>query len=120
MDNDQEAPGEDFAQLLDRLKDSYGGLSDSEVARRLGLSNATVNLWVHRKRIPSAKNLEAIAAAFPAFTRDELFASTQRKVPGKLGPDRAERIMRLIEGLTAEQQEFTEAQLRGLNEANRK
>ncbi|MFC8491837.1 helix-turn-helix domain-containing protein [Streptomyces sp. NPDC057235] len=120
MDTQPEEHGEDFAQLLDRLKDTYGGLSDSEVARRLGLSNATVNLWVHRKRIPSAKNLEAIAAAFPAFTRDELFASTRRRVPGKLTPDREERIMQLIRGLTAEQQDFTEAQLRGLHDANKK
>ncbi|MFE5628432.1 helix-turn-helix domain-containing protein [Streptomyces sp. NPDC056543] len=120
MDTQQTDAGEDFAQLLARLKDEYGGLSDTEVGRRVGVSHATVNTWVHRKRIPSAKNLEAIAAAFPKFSRDELFAATERKVPGKLSPDRAERIMRLIEGLTAEQQDFTEAQLRGLNEVNRK
>ncbi|HEY9370945.1 helix-turn-helix domain-containing protein [Streptomyces sp.] len=120
MDNQQVEPGEDFAQLLDRLKETYGGLSDSAVARRIGVSNATVNLWVHRKRVPSAKNLEALANEFPKFSRDELFASTERSVPGKLAPDREERILELIRGLTAEQQDFTEAQLRGLNEANRK
>jgi transposase len=112
--------GEDFAQLLDRLKETYGGLSDSEVARRIDASPATVNLWVHRKRVPGARSLEALAAAFPKFTRDELFASTQRAVPGKLTPDREERILQLIRGLTAEQQDFTEAQLRGLNDANKR
>jgi transcriptional regulator with XRE-family HTH domain len=116
----QVEPGEDFPQLLARLKDAYGITSDSEVARRIDVSPATVNLWVHRKRIPSEKNLEALADAFPQFTRDELFEATQRRVPGKLAPSREERIMQLIRGLTAEQQDFTEAQLRGLNEANKR
>ncbi|MGW0552316.1 helix-turn-helix domain-containing protein [Streptomyces altiplanensis] len=109
---------EDFAQLLARLKDQYH-VSDSEIARRIGVSVSTVNTWVHRKRTPRDDALRAIAHEFPTFTEPELFAAVSRKAPGPLSPEREQRILELIRGLTAEQQEMKEIELRALNDANR-
>lgn len=109
---------EDFAQILQRLKDTHG-VSDSEIARRTGLHVSTVNTWVHRKRVPRNDAIQALAAAFPDFTVEELTAAAGRKTPGPLSPEREERILELIRGLTAEQQEMKEIELRALNEANR-
>jgi transcriptional regulator with XRE-family HTH domain len=109
---------EDFAQLLARLKASYD-VSDSELARRIGVSASTVNTWVHRKRVPRDDALRAIAREFPKFTEHELFTAVARKTPGPLSPEREERILELIRGLTAEQQEVKEIELRAINEANR-
>jgi transcriptional regulator with XRE-family HTH domain len=116
--NEETPHPEDFAQILQRLKDKHG-VSDSEIARRTGLHVSTVNSWVHRKRVPRPDAIRDLAAAFPDFTEEELSAAAGRKMPGPLTPEREERILELIRGLTAEQQAFTEAQLRGLNEANR-
>ncbi len=109
---------EDFAQLLARLKDEYQ-VSDSEIARRIGVSVSTVNTWVHRKRTPRDDALRALAGEFPKFPEASLFAAVERKAPGPLSPDRAERILELIKGLTPEQQEMKEIELRALNDANR-
>lgn len=120
VENQQETPrDEDFAQLLVRLRAERGGMNDSDLARAIGVSPATISTWVHRRRSPSEKNLEAIAEAFPSIPRRDIFEAAKRTVPGKLTPDKEQRIMDLIRGLTAEQQEFMEAQLRGLNDANR-
>lgn len=108
------AAGEDLAQLIKRLKETYG-VSDSEIARAIGAAPATVNAWVHRKRGtgrgPNPDKLRAIAAAYPKFTEDEIFAAAGRKVPGDLRPEARDRIMRLIEELTPEQQDLAEATL---------
>lgn len=113
---------EDLAQLLARLKDTYG-VSDSEIARRIGVAPATVNSWVHRKRgggrgVKPA-SLHALAQAFPAFTEAEIFAAAGRETPGPLTPEAEERILALYRGLTEEQQRVIEAQLRAVSELNR-
>jgi transcriptional regulator with XRE-family HTH domain len=114
-------PTEDLAQLLSRLKDEYG-VSESEIARRIGVSAATVNNWVRRKRGtgrgPNPEKLRALHREFPKFSEDQIFAAAGRKTPGPLSPDAEERLLELFRGLTKEQQEITETQMRALNESN--
>ncbi|MFE4796150.1 XRE family transcriptional regulator [Streptomyces sp. NPDC056708] len=113
---------EDLAQLIARLKDTYS-VSDSEIARRIGVAPATVNAWVHRKRGtgrgPNREKLRAIAREFPKITEAEIFTAAGRKSPGPLGPEARERILALIDELTEDQQEMTEVQIRALVERNR-
>lgn len=118
MKNQENPHPEDFAQLLARLKDEYK-VSDSEIARRIGVSVSTVNTWVHRKRTPRSDALRAIAREFSKFSEKELFDAVARKVPGPLSPDGEQRILELFRGLTAEQQEMKEIEMRALNEVNR-
>lgn len=113
---------EDLAQLIVRLKDTYG-VSDSEIARRIDVSPATVNAWVHRKRGgqrgPAREKLQALAREFPKFTEAEIFAAAGRKTPGPLSPQAEERVQELYRELTAEQQTIIETQMRALVEMNR-
>lgn len=111
-------PAEDFAQLLQRLKDMYG-LSDSKLAERIGVHVSTVNTWVHRKRQPRPDAIRALAREFRDFSEEELFAAAGRKAPGPLSPDAEQRMLELMRGLTKEQQEMMEIQLKALNDANR-
>lgn len=115
-------PGkEDLAQLLARLKDHYQ-VSDSEIARRIGVAPATVNSWVHRKRGggrgPRREALQALAREFPAFTETEVFAAAGRESPGPLNADAEARILELWRGLTAEQQRAKEVEMRALIQMN--
>ncbi|WP_327246592.1 helix-turn-helix domain-containing protein [Streptomyces sp. NBC_01320] len=122
MENQEQEQPEDLAQLIARLKDQYK-VSDSEIARRIGVAPATVNAWVHRKRGgtrgPNKEKLRALAREFPKFTEAQIFAAAGRKTPGPLDPDARERILALIGELTADQQEMTEIQIRALVERNR-
>ncbi|WP_069630840.1 helix-turn-helix domain-containing protein [Streptomyces niveus] len=122
MADEAQIPTEDLAQLLTRLKDKHK-VSESEIARRIDVSPATVNNWVHRKRGtgrgPNPEKLKALHRAFPDFSEDEIFAAAGRKTPGPLAPEAEERILGLVRELTAEQQQFTETQLRALVEGNR-
>lgn len=120
MDNQERT--EDLAQLLARLKDTYG-VSDSEIARRIGVAPATVNAWVHRRRGGGRgvkrESLHALAREFPKFREDEIFAAAGREAPGPLSPDAEARILELWRGLTEEQQRAKEVEMRALNEMNR-
>ncbi|ROQ69219.1 Homeodomain-like domain-containing protein [Streptomyces sp. 840.1] len=118
MDNEDATPTEDLAQLLARLKGEYG-VNDSQIAAAIGVSVSTVNTWVHRKRTPRAEALHKLASRYPKFSADRVFAAAGRKVPGPLAPEAEERLLELFRGLTAEQQELQEIQLRALNEHNR-
>ncbi|WP_055696548.1 helix-turn-helix transcriptional regulator [Streptomyces silaceus] len=109
--------GEDFAQLLKRLKDEYS-VNETEVAKRIGVSVSAVNTWSHRKRTPRPDVLRRIAQAFPKFTLEELFAATERLGPGPLSPDAEARILDLIRSLPREQQEIAEVQLRAMRDLN--
>jgi transcriptional regulator with XRE-family HTH domain len=108
---------EDFAQILARLKDEYA-VSDSEIARTIGVSVSTVNTWVHRKREPRPDSIRALAASYPKFTEKALFAAVGRQAPGPLGPDAKERLLTLFEQLTEEQQELQEIQIKAVVERN--
>ena len=124
MDHQQgpDQPVEDLAQLIARIKDVYG-VTETEIARRIGVHVSTVNSWKHRKRGggrgPNPDRLRALAEQFPKFTVREVFEASGRKVPGPLSPDAEQRIIELYGQLTAEQQEFTETQMRALAERNR-
>ncbi|MFI1734003.1 XRE family transcriptional regulator [Streptomyces acidicola] len=113
---------EDLAQLLARLKSEYD-VSDSEIARRIGVAPATVNAWVHRKRGtgrgPNRDKLRALAREFPKFTEAQIFAAAGRESPGPLNPEGEARILELYRGLTEEQQRAKEVEMRALNEMNR-
>ncbi len=115
---DDATPGEDFAQLLARLRDEYG-VNDSQIAAAIGVSPSTMSTWVHRRRQPRPDALRKLAARYPAFTEAEIFAAAGRKTPGPLSPAAEERLLELFRGLTAEQQEIKELELRALNEHNR-
>lgn len=118
----EQAPAEDLAQLINRLKDTYG-VDESEVARKIGVSPATVNAWVHRTRGtgrgPKPETLEKIPVAFPLFSRAEVFAAVGRKTPGPLSPDATARLLAYFEELTADQQRLFETQVRAVVESNR-
>ena len=113
---------EDLAQLLARLKDEYA-VSDSEIARRIGVAPATVNAWVHRKRGtgrgPNREKLRALTREFPKFTEDQVFAASGRQSPGPLSPEAETRVLELWRGLTEEQQRAKEVEMRALGEMNR-
>lgn len=113
---------EDLAQLLARLKDTYN-VSESEIARRIGVAASTVNSWTNRtrggKRGARPEKLRALAEAFPKFTEDEIFAAAGRETPGPLSPEAESRILELWRGLTEDQQRAKEVEMRALNEMNR-
>lgn len=113
---------EDLAQLLARLKSKHG-VSNSEIARRIGVSPAAVSAWINRTRGtgrgPNRDNLVALRDAFPDFTRDEIFNAAGRRTPGPLDPDREARVLEYYRELTEEQQRAKEIEMRALGEANR-
>ncbi|WP_330236109.1 helix-turn-helix domain-containing protein [Streptomyces sp. NBC_00566] len=113
---------EDLAQLLARLKDTYG-VTETEIARRIGTGVSTVNSWSNRtrggKRGPNREKLRALAREFPKFTEAEIFAAAGREAPGPLSPDAEARIIELWRGLTEEQQRAKLVELRALGEMNR-
>lgn len=119
MTSDETPPtAEDFAQILARLKSEYGSISDSEIARRVGVSVSTVNTWVHRKREPRPDSIRALAREFPKFSEADLFAAVGRQAPGPLSPDASERLLTLFGQLTKEQQELQEIQIKAVVERN--
>ncbi|MFI1472096.1 XRE family transcriptional regulator [Streptomyces wuyuanensis] len=113
---------ENLAQLIARLKAEYQ-VSDSEIARRIGVAPSTVNSWVHSQRGnargPRPDKLRALAEAYPKFTVAEVFEAAGRKVPGPLSEEAEERLLELFRGLTEEQQRIKELELRALNDYNR-
>ncbi|WP_413102283.1 hypothetical protein [Streptomyces sp. Inha503] len=115
------APDEDLSQLIVWIKDQTGD-SESAIARRIGVSPAAVNQWVHRKRGagrgPRPGNLRKLATEY-GIPEVRVFEAAGRTVPGELAPDRKQRIMNDLETLTAEQQRMIEMQIRAVAEGNR-
>jgi transcriptional regulator with XRE-family HTH domain len=111
-------PAEDFAQALAALKDHYK-VNDSEVARRIGAHVSTVNNWAHGKANPRSATIRALAAEFPKFTEERLFAAVGRRAPGPASPDQRERMLAIFDQLTEEQREIWEIQGQALAEHNR-
>ncbi|MFD5031654.1 helix-turn-helix domain-containing protein [Streptomyces sp. NPDC058405] len=115
MENEENP--EDFAQILARLKSEYD-VSDSEIARRTGISVSSVNTWVHRKRTPRIEAIRTLAKTFPKFTEKELSDAAGRATPGPLSPDRTARLLSYFEQLTEEQQELQEIQIKAVVDSN--
>lgn len=121
MDSPQEQSAEDLADLIQAIKDEHG-VSDSDIARRVEVTPATVNAWIHRRRGtgrgPKPATLRKLASAY-GIPEDRVFASVKRARPGPLSPQATERLLQLFAELTAEQQEMVEIQLRATAEHNR-
>lgn len=118
METEGTPPVEDFAQALAALKDEYQ-VSDSDIARAIGVSSAAVGTWVHRRRKPRRENVVALAQTYPKFTEERLFTALGREAPGPLDAAAEERLLELFRELTAEQQEMKEVEMRALAERNR-
>lgn len=118
METEEFPPAEDFAQALAALKADYK-VSDSEIARRIDVSPATVNSWVHRKRSPRDDAIARLSKAFPRYSVKRLSDAAGRKAPGPLSPEAEARLLELFKGLTEEQQGMAEIQLRALRDSNR-
>lgn len=112
----------DLADLITRIKDQHG-VNETQIARRIGVVPATINSWVHRTRGsgrgPNRETLRKLAAEF-GIPEQDVFDAVGRKAPGPVSPDAEQRLLALFKGLTADQQETVEVQLRGLVEHNRR
>ncbi|MEU8885695.1 helix-turn-helix domain-containing protein [Streptomyces hydrogenans] len=113
---------ENLAQLIKAIRDTYD-VSESEIARRIGVAPATVNSWTHGKRGgkrgPNLDKLRALAGAFPQFPEERIFAAARRAAPGPLDDDSEARVLALFRGLTEEQQRAKIIEMSALNEANK-
>lgn len=113
---------ENLAQLIRRIRDAYE-VSESEIARRIGVAPATVNSWTlgkrGGKRGPNPEKLRAIAREFPKISEAEIFAAAKREAPGPLDADAEGRLLSLFRGLTEEQQRMKLIEMSALNEANK-
>ncbi|MDX3587298.1 XRE family transcriptional regulator [Streptomyces europaeiscabiei] len=118
METQDTPPVEDFAQALAALKAEYQ-VSDSDIARAIGVSSAAVGTWVHRQKKPRRASVVALAQAYPKFTEERLFAALGRERPGPLSKDAEGRLLELFRELTAEQQEMKEIEMRAIAERNR-
>ena len=52
-----------FADILKELR-TESGISQAELARRIGVSNGIVSLWENKKREPTMSSLIALAQTF--------------------------------------------------------
>jgi transcriptional regulator with XRE-family HTH domain len=117
-----EQPDEDFAQLIVRIQDTHS-VSQSEIARRLGITASAVSAWVTHKRGggrgPSTATLHKLAAAFGIPER-EVFDAARRTAPGPVSADVEARILGYFAELATEQQEIILIQVQALAEHNRR
>ncbi|MGA4941733.1 helix-turn-helix domain-containing protein [Streptomyces cinereoruber] len=108
--------------MIKSIRDTYD-VSESEIARRIGVAPATVNSWTHGKRGgkrgPNAEKLRALAEAFPKYTEERIFAAARRAAPGPLDDDAEARLVALFRGLTEDQQRAKIIEMAALNEANK-
>lgn len=109
---------EDFAQVLAALKDHYQ-VTDTEVSRRIGVHVSTVNNWAHGKANPRAATIRTLAAEFPAFTEERLFAAIGRKAPGPVDPDGEAELIEYFRELTKERQRIMLVQAKALRDDER-
>lgn len=102
--------GETLAQLIRRVQDSRPELTQSEIARRAGVSVSAVNTWANGIRIPSRRSCDKLADAL-SEPRERVFAAANRRTPGPLAPEAEQRILELYRKLTTEEQRIVERQL---------
>lgn len=121
MDTDPVGGGETLAQLIRSVMDQNPGLTQTEIAKRAGVSTSAVNTWVlgtrgvggKSGRGPSRKSLEGLADAL-GVARDRVFAAANQRTPGPLSPDAEARILELYRRLSAEEQRIVERQMMAL------
>lgn len=114
MNNEQP----DLAELITRIKDTHD-VTETEIAKRIGVHVSSVNNWVRHKSTPRPEALRALAREFPEYTVEQMFAAAGRKTAEPVSPEAEQRLLELFKSLTAEQQEMLEVQLRGLVSHNR-
>lgn len=112
---------DDLSALIRRVQDQRPELTQSEIARRIGVSVSAVSAWVTRKRGtgrgPNRDTLARLANILGVPERD-VYAAAGRRLPGPVGPDREQRILEYFRNLTAGQQEMVEIQLRAICQHN--
>ncbi len=111
--NTVDESGETLPQLIRRVQGDRPELTQTEIARRAGVSISAVNTWALGTRVPSRKSCDKLAEAL-GEPRERVFAAANRRTPGPLTPDAEERMLTLYRRLTAEQQRFVERQLAAL------
>jgi transcriptional regulator with XRE-family HTH domain len=98
------------------------GLSQTEIARRTGVSVSIVSAWVNRtrggKRGPNREKLERLAEAI-GEPRHMVFAAAARPVPGPVTPDRRQAVLEVFAELTEQQQQDKLLEMKALAERNR-
>jgi len=109
--------GETFAQVIAALKGHYG-TNDSRIAAAIGAHVSTVNNWAHGKANPRPAAIRALAAAFPKFTEERLFAAIGKRAPAPLPPDGRAEVLEVFDRLTAEQQRMLLIQANALADTN--
>ena len=119
METPQAEPPADetFAQVLAALKAAYG-VNDSQVAKAIGAHVSTVNNWAHGKANPRAAAIRQLAAAYPKFTEERLFAAVGKRAPAPLSPDGRAEVLDVFDQLTREQQEMLLIQARAVADSN--
>lgn len=119
MMNDVNAEQPDIADLITRIKSRHD-VTETEIAKRIGVHVSTVNNWVHRKSTPRPDAIHALAREFPEHSTEKIFAAAGRKAPGRISPEVEQRLLQLFKSLTVEQQQLLEIQVRGLVEHNQR
>ncbi|MER8219745.1 helix-turn-helix domain-containing protein [Streptomyces sp. NPDC094143] len=110
------AASETLGQVLAAIKDELG-LTETEIANRIGSHVSTVNNWAHGKAFPREPALLKLAEAFPRY-RARLFAATGKRSPAPLSDDRREAVLKVFDRLTEEQQQMLLIQANAVAEAN--
>lgn len=99
------------------------GVNESEISRAIGVHTSTVYKWTSgergAQRGPRADALRKLAARYPKFTEERIFAAVGRRVPADLNAEAEARVLGYFRELTAEQQEMFEVQARATAEWNR-
>lgn len=118
MENPPERPpvDETFAQVLAAIKDDQD-IKEPAIAERLGVHVSTVNTWANGKAVPRPATVRALGDAYPKF-RDRLLAAVGRKVPAPLTEGGRERVLRVFDRLTEEQQQMMLIQAEAVANSN--
>lgn len=116
MEKPQPAANETLGQVLAAIKDEYG-LTETELANRIGSHVSTVNNWSHGKAAPRQPALLKLAALFPSY-KTRLYAAAGKRAPAPLSEDRRAAVLREFDRLTEEQQEMLLTQVRAVADSN--
>lgn len=115
-------PDENFPQLIARIRAEYG-VTEPQIAEAIGVSVSAVNTWTSGKRGlkkgPRTATLEALAAAYPKFSRERIFAAAKRQAPGPLDEDEEARVLEVFRDLTEDQRRIFFVQMRAVADTNR-
>jgi transcriptional regulator with XRE-family HTH domain len=110
---------DDLSALIRRVQADRPELTQSEIARRIGVHVSTVSTWVlRRSRGSNRETLKKLAMVLGVPERD-VFAAAGRRLPGPTSADREQRILEYFRSMTTEQQEVVEIGMRALYQHNK-